>query len=230
VPGARETWKAEAMITIVLADDHTVMRQGLKSLLNDQADFEVLGEASDGGEALRLVEKLRPDVLVADMAMGDMSGVELTRQVKQRVPGTAVVVLSMYGIEGYVHQAMRAGARAYVLKESSADELVTAIRQAMSGKRYLSRTLSEHAISVYLKEMVPPSDSTYTSLILTARESDILKRIARGKRNKEIATELSISPRTVEFHRANIMRKLGVRSQQQLFQYCIRTGILRDEA
>ncbi len=218
------------MTTIVLADDHNVIRQGLRVLLNDEADFQVVGEAHDGREALGLVEKLRPDVLVTDMAMADMNGVELIQQVRKRVPETAIVVLSMHGIEGYVHKAMRAGAKAYVLKESTADELVTAIRHVISGKRYLSRTLTEHAINVYLKDTPPSSDGVDASLALTTRENDILNRIARGNTNRQIASDLSISPRTVEFHRANIMKKLGVRSQQQLFHYCLRTGMLRDVA
>ena len=216
------------MITIVLADDHKVMRQGLRALLDAQTDCRVVAEAGDGGEALRLVERLRPDVLVTDVVMAGMNGVELTRQVKQCRPETAVVVLSMYGTEGYVHKAMRAGAKAYVLKDASAGELVTAIRQAVAGQRYLSRSLSEHAIDVYIEDMMPQPHEMQISLALTAREREILQRIARGDKNRIIAADLSISPRTVEFHRTNIMRKLGINSQQELFRYCARTGLIKD--
>jgi len=218
------------MITIVLADDHRVMRQGLRALLDEQADFRVVGEASDGKQALRLVESLRPDVLVADMVMPGINGVELTEQVKWSAPGTAIVILSMYGTEGYVHKAMRAGAKAYVLKDASGSELAEAIRKAVSGERYLSRKLSEHAIDTYIRDMMPEPHDLDTSLVLTGREHEILQRIARGDKNKEIAADLSISPRTVEFHRANIMRKLGLGSQQELFRYCVRAGILKAEA
>ena len=218
------------MITIVLADDHKVMRQGLRALLGDQADFRVVGEANDGKEALRLVERLRPNVLVADVVMGDMNGIELTRQVKKSATGTTVVVLSMFATEGYVHKAMRAGAKAYVLKDASASELGAAIRKAASGQRYLSQSLSEHAVDMYIKNMMPEPHELDISLLLTRREHEILQRVAMGKKNKEIATELSISPRTIEFHRANVMRKLGIHSQQELFQYCARTGILRTES
>lgn len=217
------------MITIVLADDHRIMRQGLRALLDEQADFEVVGEAGDGKQALRLVESLRPDVLVADMVMAGMNGVELARQVKWSAPETTIVVLSMYGTEGYVHKAMRAGAKAYVLKDASARELAEAIRKAVSGERYLSRKLSEHAIDTYVRDMMPEPHELDTSLVLTGREHEILQRIARGDKNKEIAADLSISPRTVEFHRSNIMRKLGLGSQQELFRYCVRAGILKAE-
>ena len=217
------------MITIVLADDHRVMRQGLRALLDEQADFRVVGEAGDGKQALRLVESLRPDVLVADMVMAGMNGVELTREVKRCAPETTIVILSMYGTEGYVHKAMRAGAKAYVLKDASASELAEAIRKVVSGERYLSRKLSEHAIDTYIRDMMPEPHEVDTSLVLTGREQEILQRIARGAKNKEIAADLSISPRTVEFHRANIMRKLGLGSQQELFRYCVRAGILKAE-
>ncbi|MDP3879412.1 MAG: response regulator transcription factor [Dehalococcoidales bacterium] len=217
------------MITIVLTDDHKVMRQGLSALLREQPDFQVVGEASNAKEALRLIESLRPNVLVSDMVMVGMNGLELTSQVKRVAPETIVVILSMYGTAGYVHKAMRSGAKAYVLKDASADELVTAIRQAVSGQRYLSRTLSEQAIDSYIKEITPVPHQVGASLILTAREHEVLQMIARGDKNKEIAVDLGISPRTVEFHRSNIMRKLGVQTQQDLFLYCANAGILQEK-
>lgn len=217
------------MITIVLTDDHKVMRQGLSALLREQPDFQVVGEASSGKEALRLIESLRPNVLVSDMVMEGMNGIELISQVKQVAPETTVVVLSMYGTAGYVHKAIRSGAIAYVLKDASADELVTAIRQAVSGQRYLSRTLSEQAIDSYMKEIMPAPSLISASLVLTVREREVLQMIARGNKNKIIAVDLGISSRTVEFHRSNIMRKLGVQTQQDLFLYCAKAGILQEK-
>jgi len=215
------------LITIVLADDHKIMRQGLSALLKEQPDFQIVGEASDGQEALRLVKSLKPTVLVSDVVMKGMNGIELTAQVKQYVPKTVVVVLSMYGTAGYVHKAIRSGAKAYVLKDASAEELVIAIRQAVSGQRYLSRILSEQAIDSYIKEITPVLNPVDISLVLTVREREVLQRIAQGNMNKEIAADLGISPRTIEFHRLNIMRKLGVQTQQELFRYCINAGILK---
>ena len=208
------------MITIVVADDHKIMRQGLIALLKEQPDFQIVGETSSGKEALRLVKILKPNVLVSDIVMEGMNGLELTAQVKKAAPETTIVVLSMYGTEGYVHKAMRSGAKAYVLKDASSEELVTAIRQALSGQRYLSRTLSERAIDTYIKETAPFSSNLDASLNLTVRERQVLHSISLGNKNKKIADELGISPRTVEFHRSNIMRKLGVKTQQELFRYC----------
>lgn len=211
------------MITIALADDHNVMRQGLRSLLEAEPDFRVIGEAGDGREAIRLIGEFHPDVLVLDMVMPGMNGVEVIQQVRQFK--TSVVVLSMFGTEGYVHKAMRAGARAYVLKQATANELVHAIREVVEGRRYLSRALSERAIDAYVKETLDGSLDPF--LALTSREREVLQKIADGGTSKQLALELSVSPRTIEFHRANIMRKLGLHSQQELLRYCLRTGILQ---
>lgn len=212
------------MTTIVLADDHHVMRQGLRSLLEAEPDFQVTGEAGDGEEAVHVVESLRPDILVLDMVMPGLNGIEVTQRLRQTAPKTAVVVLSMFGTEGYVHKAIRAGAKAYVLKQASADELVYAIREVVNGQRYLSRALSERAIDAYVQETL--SSDLDPALVLTAREREVLLRVADGGTSKQIAAELNISPRTVEFHRANIMRKLDFKNHQDLLRYCLRTGIL----
>jgi two-component system response regulator NreC len=211
------------MITIVLADDHNVMRQGLRSLLEAEPDFQVIGEAGNGNEAIRLVENLHPDVLVLDMVMPDMNGVEVIQQLKHTM--TSVVILSMFGTEGYVHKAMRSGAKAYVLKQATANELVHAIREVVEGRRYLSRALSERAIDAYVKETLDGNLDPF--LALTSREREVLQRIASGCTSKILAKELNVSPRTIEFHRANIMRKLELHSQQELLRYCLRTGILQ---
>ena len=212
------------MTSIVLADDHTVMRQGLRSLLEEQPDFQVVGEVGNGSEAVRLVEKLHPDVLVLDMVMPGMNGIEVIQQLK--LPAPFVIILSMFETEGYVHKAMRAGAKAYVLKQASANELVHAIREVVAGGRYLSRALSEHAIDAYVKETLNGNLDPF--LALTSREREVLQKIAGGGTNKQLALELSVSPRTIEFHRGNVMRKLGLHNQQELLRYCLRTGILQN--
>lgn len=212
------------MTTIVLADDHHVIRKGLRSLIEEEQDLKIVGEAGNGDETMQLVKSLRPDILILDMVMPGLNGIEITRLVRQSVPTTAIVILSMYSTEGYVHKAIRAGARAYVLKQSTSDELIHAIHEVSAGRRYLSHILSERAIDTYVQETM---DSDLDPLlILTSREREVLKMIAMGNTNKEIAIKLIVSQRTVEFHRANIMRKAGLRNQSELIQYCIRTGIL----
>lgn len=224
VAGA-EKKEAEKVITILLADDHQIVRQGLKSLLEGESDFKVIGEASKGLESLQLTERLKPDVLVLDLMLGDISGLEVTRQVSERSPKTAVVILSMYSNEGYVLEALRAGAKAYVLKESTATELVRAIREAIAGRRYLGSPLSERAIDTYLQKSEPPAPDPYD--MLTPREREVLTLAAQGLTNAEIAAKLFISRRTVEIHRANMLRKLGLRNQYtQLVRYAIKRGIL----
>jgi DNA-binding NarL/FixJ family response regulator len=200
------------------------MRQGLRLLLMGQPDFQVVGEADDGREALQLAESLHPDVLVLDMAMPDMSGAEVTRQMASHSPATAVVILSMHRADAYVRQAMQAGARAYVLKESTADELVDAINEVVAGRRYLSRTLTEHAVEWYVKGTAAATEGPYSAL--SKREYQVLALVAKGWSAGQIGTELNISSRTVEFHRASIMRKLGLRNQKELIHYCATTGCL----
>jgi two-component system response regulator NreC len=213
-----------SMTTIVLADDHHVVRQGLRSLLEAESDFSVVGEAGDGLEATQLVERLQPDVLVLDLMMPSLNGLEVTRQVSQRSPRTHVVILSMHPNEAYVLEALRAGAAAYVLKESTSAELVRAVREAVAGGRYLSPPLSERAIEVYMQKAKSVALDPYETL--TAREREVLHLVAEGHTNAEIADRLFISRRTVETHRANLMRKLGLRTQTDLISYALRRGIL----
>ncbi|MBI2869691.1 MAG: response regulator transcription factor [Chloroflexi bacterium] len=213
------------MISIVLADDHWVVRQGLKALLEAESDFRVIGEASDGLEAARVVEQLKPRILVLDLMMGGINGLEVTRQVAKHPSETSVVILSMYGNESYVLEALRAGAKAYVLKESTSEELVRAIREVIKGYRYLGAPLSERAIEVYLQKTEPTTQDAYDTL--TTREREVLHLAAQGYTNAEIANRLFISRRTVEIHRANMLRKLGLRTQHiQLVQYAVQRGIL----
>jgi two-component system response regulator NreC len=217
------------VITVVLADDHQVVRQGLRALLEAESDFEVIGEAGDGLEAVQLAERLRPGVLVLDLMMPGLSGLEVTRQVSRRSPHTRIVILSIHANEAYVLEALQNGASAYVLKKSSVDELVRAIREVTAGRRYLSPPLSEHAIEAYVQRSRDSTMDPYA--MLTDREREVLHLVAEGHTNAEIAARLSLSPRTVEMHRANLMRKLDLHSQADLIRYALQRGIvpLEDE-
>lgn len=212
------------MITFVLADDHHIVRQGLRSLLEGEADFEVVGDVSDGLEAVRMVESLKPDILVLDLMMGGLNGLEVTRQVSKQSPKTAIIILSMYNNEAYVLEALKAGAKGYVLKESTTDELVKAVREAVIGRHYLSASLSERAIENYIEKSKETYIDPYDTL--TTREREVLHLAAQSYTNAEIAERLYISRRTVEVHRANVMHKLGLRSQPHLIRYAMKRGIL----
>jgi len=211
------------MTTIVLADDHQIVRQGLQVLLKAEPDLSVIGETGDGLEAVALVERLKPDVLIIDLMLPGLNGLEVTRQVNQRWPQTRVVILSMHVNEAYVLEALRNGAAAYVLKESSITDLVQAVREAAAGRHYLSPPLSEPAIEAYLQKATASLDSYET---LTTREREVLQLAAEGYSSSDIAARLSISPRTAEAHRANLMRKLGLRTQSDLIRYALQRGIL----
>lgn len=206
-----------------MADDHQVVRKGLKALLSAEQDFQIVGEAGDGLEALKQVEEFHPDILVLDLMMAGINGLEVTRQIQKKGLETGVVILSMHSNEAYVLEALRSGAKAYVLKESSPEELIRAIREVFAGRRYLSAPLSERAIEAYLKKTEVQSDP-YSQL--TTREREILLLTVQGFSNNEIAKRLYISPRTVETHRNNLMRKLGLRSQTQLIQFAMQRGII----
>ena len=210
--------------TIVLADDHPIVRQGLRSVLEAEPDFRVIGEAGDGLQTMPLVERLRPQVLVLDLLMPGLSGLEVARQVRQRAPETRVIVLSMHANEAYVLEALRHGAAAYVLKETSSAELVQAVRAVVAGRRYLSRPLSERALEAYVQRAEATPLDLYETL--TTREREVLHLAAEGCSNSEIAARLSISPRTAETHRSNLMQKLGLHSQTELVRYALRRGII----
>lgn len=214
------------MISLVLADDHHVVRDGLRVLLESRGGFQILGEAEDGVRAVELVEKLCPDAIVLDLMMPRRNGLEVTRHLSRTVPSTSIVILSMYLDEAYVLEAMRAGARAYVLKSATSDELINAIHEAIGGRRYLSPPLSERAIQVYLS-------AAHQTVIedgeaLTQREREVLQLAAEGRTTGEIAEALSISKRTAQTHRANLMQKLDLHSQTDLVRYAMNRGILRE--
>jgi DNA-binding NarL/FixJ family response regulator len=212
----------------MLADDHQIVRQGLRALLQTEPDLQLVGEAADGLETVRLVDKLQPAVLVLDLMMPGLNGIEVTRQVARRSPQTRVVILSMHSSEPYVVEALRAGASAYVLKESGAGELVKAIREVAAGRRYFSPPISEHALGAFVQQVEGAPLDPYHKL--TAREREVLQLTAEGQSGNEIARRLFISARTVESHRANLMRKLAVRNQKELVRYALQRGLLPREA
>jgi DNA-binding NarL/FixJ family response regulator len=213
--------------TILLADDHQVVRQGLRALLESEPGFAVAGEARDGIEAAEMLDRLKPDVLVLDLMMPGLSGLDVIRLARRRSPLTRIVVLSMHADEGYVFEALRSGAAAYVLKSAGAAELETAVREVAAGRRYLSPPLSEDAIEAYAAKTRGGTLDPYETL--TTREREILQLAAEGHGNPEIAARLSISVRTAEAHRANLLRKLGLRNQTELVRYALRRSIIREE-
>lgn len=211
-------------ITIVLADDHNVVREGLRAILDCQPDFSVIGEAADGLDAVRVVEQSRPNVLVADVFMAGLNGVEVVRQAAERSPTTRTLVLSVERNETYIADALANGAAGYMLKDAPATELIRAIREIAAGKRYLSPTLSEAALSAYVKRSRTDELDLYKKL--TSREREVLHLAAQGITNAEIGKRLFISPRTVEIHRASMMRKLGLKKIIELILYAVRRGIV----
>ncbi len=212
------------MTKIILADDHPIVRRGLRAVLEAEKGFTLIAEAGDGLEAVRMVENLQPDILIADMMMPGLTGLEVTRQVKHRVPNTKVIILSMHATESYVLEALRNGANGYVLKDSAAEELIRAILEVLDGRRFLSSQLSERAISSYIEKAESSAVDSYDSL--TTREREVLKLAAEGSTNNEIAERLFISPRTAETHRANLMKKLNLSNHTELIRYAIRRGVL----
>lgn len=211
----------------MLADDHNVVRQGLRALLEAEPDFSVVGETADGLEVDDLVGRLQPHVLVLDLMMPGMGGLEVTRQVSWHSPETRVLILSMYSNEAYVMEALRNGAAGYALKSSTRDQLVQAVREVAQGRRYLSPPFSERAIEAYIKKAESATLDTYETL--TTRERQVLHLAAEGHNNTEIGVRLSIGPRTAESHRRNLMPKLGLRTQTDLIRYALRRGLLPAE-
>jgi DNA-binding NarL/FixJ family response regulator len=213
-------------ISIVLADDHHVVRLGMRALLEAEPDFMVVGEAGDGLEAKALVERLQPDMLLLDLMMPGLNGMEVLRQVRRLSPRTRVIVLSMHANEAYVVEALRHGAAGYALKQSNLLELAPAIRGTMAGREYLSPTLSLQDIEAYKQKAVAataPFDS------LTVREREVLHLAAQGLTHAAIAEKLFISPRTVEMHRSHLMHKLNLRTQTDLVRYAHWRGLLLSE-
>jgi two-component system, NarL family, response regulator NreC len=215
-------------ISIVLADDHPVVRRGMRALLESDSDFAIVGEASDGLEAVRLVERVKPDVLVLDLMMPGLSGLEAMRILSERAPETRVVVLSMHSNKAFVAEALKIGATGFVLKGCTEDNLIRAVRDAAAGKRFLSPAVNAIAIDAYIEQAkAGPFDPHET---LTAREREVLQLAAEGNTSSEIAARLHISHRTVENHRAHLMQKLGLQNQTELVRYALERGMLPSEA
>jgi two-component system response regulator NreC len=212
------------MVTVVLADDHHVVRRGIRALLEAEADIKVTGEAGTGVEAVQLVQQLKPDVLVVDLMLADMSGLLVIRQSRKKSPKTAAVVLSMYGNDCYVVEALQAGAKSYVLKDCPPEELLRAVREVAAGHRYLAPPLSDRAIEAYLIRSKESKLDPYD--MLTSREREVLILAAQGMTGTQTAERLCISPRTVESHRSRLMQKLGLRNRAELIHYAVRQGLV----
>jgi two-component system response regulator NreC len=215
--------------TIVLADDHPIVRQGMRGLLESEPGFVVVGEAGDGREAVELVERFTPDIAILDLMMPYLNGLEVTRRALRLSPRTRVVILSMYSDEPHVLEALRAGAAAYVLKGTTTETLIFALREAMAGRRYLSPPLSDRAVEVYLAQIGTAARPTDRYDLLTAREREVLELLARGASYAEIAEKLTISPRTAETHRTNLMRKLDLKTTADITLYAVQRGLIDPE-
>lgn len=210
---------------IVIAEDYTILREGLRALISVNPDFEVIGEAADRLEAIRCVEKLKPHLVLLDLSMPRMNGMEAIREVKKQSPGTKVLVLTVHKTEEYILAALQAGADGYALKDSTHAELMLAIKSVLAGKHYISPGISGKVIEGYLegRKTLKPRTSWET---LTHREREILKLIAEGYKNKEIADYLCISPKTVEKHRANLMQKLNLHTTSALTTLALEKGLI----
>jgi len=205
---------------ILLVDDHAVVRQGFKMILDAQSDMEIVGEAANGREAVELAAQLRPDIVVMDVAMPELNGIEATRRVIAAGPHIRVIALSMHKDSVYVREILRAGARGYLLKDSGADDLVKAIRAVAGGESYLSPAVSSAVLDDYRKHVTNPID------LLTSRERAVLQMLAEGKTNKEIAVVLNLSVYTVDAHRGRIMEKLNLHSINELVRFALRNGLI----
>jgi two-component system, NarL family, response regulator NreC len=211
-------------VTILLADDHPFVRKGVRALLEAEADFSVIGEAEDGLQVVQMAEKLRPDILIVDMMMPNLNGLEVLKQVSRRSPKTRKIVLSMHSADPYVVEAFRSGASGYILKDSAPDELINAIRQVLLDIKYLSPKLAERLAGLLTESAQNAVHDKYESL--TNREREVFQMASEGKTASEIANILSISPRTAELHRSNLMNKLGLHNQIELIRFAIKRGIL----
>src|SRR6201996_8743228 len=207
-------------INILLADDHTIVRQGLKLILSANADLQVIGEAANGNEAVELAQKLKPDLVLMDVAMPELNGIEATRRMVESDSRIKVLVLSMHKEAVYVREILRAGARGYILKDAIDTELLSAVRSVVRGDGYISPAVSGALLSDYRKDVNDPVD------LLSAREREVLQLIAEGKTNKEIATKLNLSVYTIDSHRGKIMEKLNLHSTGELVRFAIKHGIV----
>ncbi|MFQ5577980.1 MAG: response regulator [Anaerolineae bacterium] len=211
-------------IRVLIADDHNLVRAGIRSLLEDYPDIEVVGEAASGWQAIEQATRLKPDVVLMDIAMNDLSGLEATPEIKARLPQVNVLALTMQDRQEYFFAMLKAGASGYILKESEPHELVSAIRAVHSGEAYLSPAVTKTVLADYLAQNAPHPSSRYDTL--TLREREILRLTAEGKTTRQMAAMLHLSAKTVEKHRASVMRKLELHNLAQLIKYAVRKGLI----
>jgi len=211
-------------IRILLADDHAVLRAGLKILLSAQPDLEVIGEAAEGSAAVRLAQELRPDIVVMDIAMPGVSGIDATARIKRDLPTTKVLILSMHDDQGYLRQVLRAGASGYVLKRAADTELLAAIRAAARGEVFLDPAMAKGLV----EEVVAPRPIADGPAILSDREREVLRLLAHGHTNQQVADRLCIGMKSVETYKARLMDKLGLKGRTELVRYALRHGLLKD--
>ena len=214
-------------LRVLLADDHMVVREGLKTLINAQPDMQVLGEAQNGVEALKYAAELSPDVVVMDISMPEMNGVEATRRLRKEFPRIKIIALTIYEDTGYLRQLLKAGASGYVLKRAVVEELVHAVRTCAAGGSYIDPTLAGQAVSTYINRGSAASSQTQGEL--SDRETQVLRLTAWGCSNKEIGAKLNISVKTVETYKVRLMGKLDLRSRVDMVRYALRQGLLREE-
>jgi DNA-binding NarL/FixJ family response regulator len=208
------------MIRILLADDHSVVRQGFRLILEAQDDMGVIGEAANGREAVEKAEELKPDVVVMDVAMPELNGIEATRRISQAQPHTRILALSMHKDSVYVREILRAGASGYILKDAIGSDLVEAVRHVANGDGYISPAVSDGLLDDYRKHVTDPID------LLSSREREVLQQIAEGKTNKDVASMLNLSVHTVDAHRGRIMEKLNLHSTGELVRFAMRKGLI----
>jgi DNA-binding NarL/FixJ family response regulator len=213
-------------ISILIADDHDVVRRGMKSLLQAHAGWEVSGEAVNGREAIELAKKLRPNVVVLDVTMPEVGGLEATRQILKSVPRVEILILTMHDSEELVKEVLNAGARGYVLKTDTGRDLVKAVEAVSEHKPFFTTKIAEMVLDGYLEHDRQPGPAQVRASSLTSRELEVVHLLAEGKSNKEVATALGISTKTAEAHRINIMRKLNLHSIAELVRYAIRNQLL----
>jgi two-component system response regulator NreC len=212
-------------IRVLLADDHNLIRAGLRRVVESQTDFIVAGEAEDGRQAVAMTEQLKPDVVVMDIGMPSLNGIEAARQIRGAHPETQIVMLSMHSDEGYVLRALKAGAKAYLLKDSAEADLASAIHAAAEGKSFFSPAVGKVLLEDYMRKMERTgAEDSYE--LLSPREREVLQLVAEGKSSKEVANLLDLSVNTVETHRARVMQKLNLRGIPELILYAVRKGII----
>jgi DNA-binding NarL/FixJ family response regulator len=209
--------------TIFIVDDHDIIREGLKAILRRQPDYEVIGEANDGQEALEKITSLKPDILLLDITMPKKTGLDIIEQVLKTSPATKILIISVHKANAYVMKALQSGVKGYLNKENAADDLPQALRKIVSGQVYLDAQVSDYLLR---KVARPPSEETPSETLLTERETDVLRLVAEGKAAKEIAALLSLSPRTVENYKNNMLKKLGLHRTSDLIKYAIRNKII----